>query len=279
MNFPSFDRHPRAIAVDLDGTLLNSQTQLSERNRRAIVACFEYRIPVVIATSRPARTVRRVIGDELANGCSLVLMNGALAIAAPPLSGLVKETIKPSLAKDIIDIILSIKPEIRITIEVEGYWFSTNKPRDTDELWKVNAATPDMQLPLDAALADNPAKIAAGGLARGLSAVAAAVSQQFGDTVSVVPANDNTFLNITSAKATKPNALKRLLASQRISLKEVMAFGDDIPDIEMLSECGIPVAVANAFPEVKSVCDYQTTSNDEDGVAIVLEKMLSTFGK
>jgi hypothetical protein len=42
----------------------------------------------------------------------------------------------------------------------------------------------------------------------------------------------------------------------------------------MLQACGIPVAMANAFPEIKAVCAYETASNDEDGVAVVLEKML-----
>jgi len=47
----------------------------------------------------------------------------------------------------------------------------------------------------------------------------------------------------------------------------------------MLKECGISIAVANALPQVKSVCSYQTASNDEDGVAVVLEQVLSTMGE
>jgi hydroxymethylpyrimidine pyrophosphatase-like HAD family hydrolase len=50
-----------------------------------------------------------------------------------------------------------------------------------------------------------------------------------------------------------------------------MAFGDDLPDLEILQACGMSVAMANAFPEIKTACSYQTASNDEDGVAIVLE--------
>ena len=83
-------------------------------------------------------------------------------------------------------------------------------------------------------------------------------------------------LSITSTRASKSEALRKLLGPQSISLDEVLAFGDDLPDLDMLSACGIPVAMANAFPEVKAVCPYQTASNDEDGVALVLEKMLGT---
>jgi HAD superfamily hydrolase (TIGR01484 family) len=265
LRLPSFDKLPHAIAVDLDGTLLNSQARISERTYTAVTACIESEIPVVIATSRPARTLRRAIGEELAEKCSLIFMNGAFAAAAPPLSGFFRETIESSLAKEVIDLIINIEPKVRITIEVEGYWFSTNIPRDPDELWRINAATPEMQLPLDAALADKPAKIAVGGLNRDLS--------------HVVFAEGNTFLNITSSKATKPHALKRLLDSRQISLDDVVAFGDDTPDLDMLTACGIPIAMTNSIPELKAVCRYQTASNDSDGVAIVLERILDVLNR
>jgi len=279
LNLPSFDKLPGAIAVDLDGTLLNSQAQISERTYIAVIACTERDIPVVIATSRPARTLSRAIGEKLIEKCSLIFMNGAFAVAAPPLNGFVRETIEPSLAKEIIDLTISIEPNIRITIEVEGYWFSTNIPRDPDELWRVNAATTDMQLPLDAALADKPAKIAVGGLNRDLSHVVSAISRRFYTEVSLVLAEGNTFLNITSSKATKPHALKQLLDSRQISLADVVAFGDDIPDLDMLAACGISIALSNSVPELKAVCKYQTASNDDDGVAIVLERILGVMNR
>ena len=101
-----------------------------------------------------------------------------------------------------------------------------------------------------------------------------------GNTISVVPALlGNPILNVTTPRASKPVALRKLLTPQGINLEQVIAFGDDIPDVEMLKECGISVAVENAFPEVKSICTYQTASNDEDGVALVLEKMLTALEK
>ena len=83
----------------------------------------------------------------------------------------------------------------------------------------------------------------------------------------------NPLLNITAKNATKPEALKKLLTPHGITLGETMAFGDDLADLEMLQACGVPVAMANAFPEIKSVCAYDTASNDDDGVGRVLEQM------
>jgi hypothetical protein len=96
---PVFKKLPGAVAVDLDGTLLNSQTQLSERNHAALEVCIARGIPVVIATSRPVRTTRRALGDNLFDKCSLVVMNGALALGVQPLYGEFRESFSPGVAR------------------------------------------------------------------------------------------------------------------------------------------------------------------------------------
>jgi Cof subfamily protein (haloacid dehalogenase superfamily) len=274
VNLPVFRRTPGAIAIDLDGTLLNSRAQISERNQNAIENCLDRGIPVIIATSRPARSVRRFLGDKLLQDCSLVMQNGAIAKAAPPFSGYFKEALPETLIREIIELILQIESEAHITIEIEGYEFGTNWPRNAAELWERNSATPEMQLPLKSALASIPTKIAVGGLNRDMSRVLDSITRRFHDSISVVPSDGRILLNITSTKATKPEALRKILGSGNITLDDVIAFGDDTPDLEMLQACGTAVAMANAIPEVKAACEYCTFSNDDDGVAIVLEKML-----
>lgn len=96
MRLPHFDKYPRAVAIDLDGTLLNSQSELSERNRKALLQCLDQGLPVIIATSRPFRTTRRLVGADIIDRCSLVLMNGAYARGRPPLSGEFSETLDPA---------------------------------------------------------------------------------------------------------------------------------------------------------------------------------------
>ena len=53
----------------------------------------------------------------------------------------------------------------------------------------------------------------------------------------------------------------------------MVAFGDDLPDKDMLLQCGKPVAMGNTLPELKEACRYSTASNEEDGVAIVIERI------
>jgi 5-amino-6-(5-phospho-D-ribitylamino)uracil phosphatase len=277
LRLPVFRHAPGAIAIDLDGTLLNPDSAISDRNRKAINRCLARGIPVIIATARAARSVRRLVGDELAQSCSLVLQNGSFAIGAAPLSGNYKEEIPESLAREIIDVVLRTEPAARVGIEINGYEFGTNHPREAKKLWEINSAIPEMQLSLEQALPMGPAKIYVS-LDRDLSHVVRAVSLRFGKSLSLVPSDGFVFLSITNSEATKPKALQKLLRSGDISLKNVVAFGDDFPDLEMLQACGISVAMANAVQEVKALCDYCTLGNDDDGVAVALERMLAETG-
>ena len=278
MNLPKFTKLPGAVAIDLDGTLLNTKTQLSERNRAALEKCMRRGIPVIIATSRSERSTRRVIGNELADACSLVMANGANARGRVPLSGRIREAIAPDIATNIVDLILKTEPVVRITIELDGFDFGCNIQDTPEQLWKFNSATPYMVMSMSAAITKIPTKITVNGFGRDLSPVVNEISEIFGSIVSVFPSDKGTFLHIVNSRTSKLAALGQLLNSKAIPLGNVIAFGDDLPDLELLQACGIPVAMANAFPEIKAACAYQTAGNDEDGVAAVLEKMLAEVG-
>jgi hypothetical protein len=275
MNLPKFAKLPGAIALDLDGTLLNSHSQLSDRNRLALEKCIELGIPVIIATSRSERHMRRVIGDELSCACSLVMANGSNARGRVPLSGLVRETIPADVATNIVELILKTEPAVRVVIEIDGFDFGCNMQDTPEQLWELNTATPDMVMSVSEAIAKIPTKITVNGFGRDLSAIVNKISGQFGSVVSVFPSDKRTFLQIVNNRTSKLTALCKLLSFQAIPLSNVMAFGDDLPDLEMLQACGISVAMANAIPEIKSAALYQTASNDDDGVAIDLEQLLN----
>ena len=277
VNLPTFSNPPRAIAIDLDGTLLDSNAKLSDRNRTAIKKCLVNGLPIIIATSRPERSIRRLIGNELTNSCSLVMLNGAVAKAAPPLSGFVKEALPTSVVESIVKLILGMELEVHVLIELEGHEFGTNLQLDQETLWEINSATPDMVLSLEQTVGKIQTKVAVYGFGQDLSAIITKVSQQFGELVSVIPSNTSKFFSVVSIRASKSKALQCLLDSKRISMDNVVAIGDDIPDLDMSAICGISIAMGNAVPGVNAITNYQTANNDEDGVAIVLEQVLKTL--
>jgi Cof subfamily protein (haloacid dehalogenase superfamily) len=258
----------------MDGTLLDSRSRLSPRTAAALRQLLERGFPVVIATSRAHRSVRRLLGTDIAGACSLVTQNGSFALGRPPLSGRIKEEIPLPVAEELMAAALALEPELRITIEVEGEIFGTNNPRNPAELWEVNSATPDMQLTLAEALKQGPAKFAVSRRGADITYLAVEIRRRFNGKLAVYEEKTRDFLNITPVTAGKTNTLRRLLETKNLSLQNTIAVGDDLPDYDMLAACGYPVAMGNAVPEIKALCPYQTASNDEDGVAVVLEKIL-----
>lgn len=77
--------------------------------------------------------------------------------------------------------------------------------------------------------------------------------------------------------AGKIHAIKALAMLLNIQLSDIIAFGDDLNDIEMLEQCGFGVAVSNAINKVLEIADYVTDSNDEDGVAKFIEKNIFSY--
>jgi hydroxymethylpyrimidine pyrophosphatase-like HAD family hydrolase len=85
-------------------------------------------------------------------------------------------------------------------------------------------------------------------------------------------------VQVMARTASKGAALEAMVERWDLSLANVVAFGDDVNDVEMIESCGLGVAMANAVDEVKAVADFATTSNNEDGVAVVLERLLAEDG-
>lgn len=268
---------PHAIAIDLDGTLLDGRSQISERNRKALKSCLDRNIPVIIATSPALRTVRKLLPSELYGACSLVTLNGAVGYGAPPLEGFLREELPEAIAMEIIEIVLRREPDARLVVELDGEHFGTNVFLEPTALWKTNAATPDMVLPITEALGLRPTKVAVNGLGRNLSNLIVELRERFNSAVSFLPTYDMTFLNIVSLQASKSRTLGKLLSSKGLDSERVVAFGDDLPDIDLLTACGFSFSMANAAPEVHAAAKYRTGSNDEDGVSIVLEEMLRSI--
>jgi len=92
--------------------------------------------------------------------------------------------------------------------------------------------------------------------------------------ITYIPYSGENWGTITNAGITKWQTIQKVAAHLNIDTEHIVAFGDDFGDVEMLKNCGIGVAVANAIPEVKAVADFVCESNDEDGVARWLEENL-----
>ncbi len=280
MNLPDFSQQtPRAVALDLDETTLNSDAKLDERTRATLHAVHQLEIPMIIATSRPERVLPALIGDDILKITSLVQMNGTVATGRARLTGKLKHTLDNDDARHCWTITEKNAPWARMTLEIDGTQFAVNHADDINELWAFNKATPTMVVPFDDALKLGPTKISVNGMDQSLEELATTLETDLSSETVIIRAGRVHFLNIIPAQASKSGAVAELLKSADISLSEVLSFGDDFVDIDLIRDCGWSVAVENAIPEIKSLAKYQTSSNDEYGVAIVLERLISAHKK
>ena len=246
----------RAVIVDFDRTLLRTDKTISEYTVRILQNCREAGVRLFAATARPERAIgeycRQVAFDAV---CTL---NGARTITK---DSVLEHPIAEASALAVLDRLSGI-PGIVLSVEAENGIYAnmdippwapkvTDRLRDLpreEKIYKILASHPDI-----------PAENLAAGLPE--------------NTYSSVA--DRTLLQVMSRTATKWNGVRNMLDAFRIDPAQAVFFGDDNDDIEPIRQCGCGVAVRNALESVLDAADEVTESNDEDGVARFLERLMN----
>ncbi len=255
----------RAIASDLDGTLLRSGSILSPRTLSVLQRCMANGIKVVIATGRAKCSAATVLPEELATA-TWVCCNGADVYENGAL--IAENCIAPDDAKDIIGHIRSLHPGQRMYTGIRGELYSTEPFSNTGI--PVGMA-PDLRDVVDAPVGKISFNIVQGTDMELLRALLPPGCRM----ISTLGGN---LVEIMASGATKAWGVEAAVSRWGLNLADVVAFGDETNDIEMIVECGLGVAMANARPELIAVADRLTSHHDEDGVAEVLEEMLDLDG-
>lgn len=265
----------RLIATDLDGTLLTSAVEVSPRTRAALDAARVRGIHVVPVTARQPIGLRAIAGGAGFDGWALC-SNGAFAthlsdgrmLFAEELPSETIRTLAAALRESIPDLLFaSVREGGEGFVAQRGYAeiadLSDHK-RDPRTMGGVDLehvlAAPSLKLVIrHPELA--PAAVFDALRALGLTG--------FEATLSGAP-----FVEVMAEGVTKATGLARLCEHLGIERADVVAFGDALNDVEMLHWAGHGVAMANAEDAVKDAADETTTSNDDDGVARVIERLL-----
>ena len=261
-----------AIAIDLDGTLLRTDRAFSKRSRAAVNAAIAEGIAVIVATSRPVRTVRHFIGVELLDRVSVVSMNGASAIGRGPLAGEHLFRLPGGAAKDIAERAQMID-SVRSFIESDGYKFACVPTVSLRELVAISglginntdtvAAIGRDFVDASELYAIGPTKVVISARDAPLSPLIKEIREKYGDALAYFPSDGDMFLNVVHPEVSKWPSIARLTEPAGILTSTVVAFGDDDPDRNMLEGAGIGLAMSNATDYVKEVTDLIAPSNDE----------------
>lgn len=265
----------RLIATDLDGTLLDSTSSVSARTRRALDAARERGIHVVPVTARQPIGLRAIAADAAFDGWALC-SNGAFAVHLAGGRMLFAEELPADTIRTLAEALRASIPGLLFASVREG--------GETFVAQHGYAAIADLVdhrrepstmggVPLDDVLAAPSLKfvirhpeLAPSSL---FDAVRALGMSGFEATLSGAP-----FVEVMAEGVTKATGLARLCEHLEIDRADVVAFGDALNDVEMLRWAGHGVAMADAVPVVHDAADETTTSNDDDGVARVIERLL-----
>ncbi len=264
----------KLIVTDLDGTLFNSQHELTERTEKALKAAIEKGVKVVLATGKT-----RISGIEVSKRLNLdtpgIYVQG-LAIYEADGALRWQQTLDPNVARTAVN----VGEERGFTMVAYSgeRTLARARNRDTDELMKYHEGEPEAVGPLQNILDDIAVnKILAIKLAqpRATTALRWQLSMQINGTGKLVQALDD-MLEILPPGFSKGAALKMLLKDMKIPAEQVLAIGDGENDIEMIQLAGIGVAVGNAHQKLKDVANHVVATNDADGVGEAVERFVLT---
>ncbi len=253
------------IALDLDGTLLASDEAISPRNRAAIRRALESGIRVVLVTGRGTDTPVR-ISRELNLNLPVICCHGALTKDFGANRTLEHRPVPLQYAKPMVEFAESEGLSLAIYSQ-EFFWRLEGSRVYMDDMtgpaWREAKTFADI-------LHEAPTFLRFLG-----KESVAAMRREFGD----LPLNFRyeTWGNfdecaVLSRDASKENALKQLCADFQILPEHVLAIGDSRNDVPMMRFAGVGVAMGNALPEVKQSVRYVTGTNDDDGVALAIER-------
>jgi len=274
----------RLIAIDIDGTLLDHQFQVSAANLQALRRAHERNVEIALVTGRRhafALPVARALQFDV----TLISSNGAVTRSS---SGelFYQDQLPHQTAAALIahmtnfrdNLVLTFDREVRGALVVE----SVDELNAAIQRWmEKNAEYIEQVRPIERSLTEDPIQaMFCGSIARMEEAQAHLLSApELLRRVTVLKtqyqARNLCIVDVLNQGCSKGHALRRWAEHREIPSAEIMAIGDNYNDIEMLEFAGVPVIMGNASDDLKKPGWTVTLGNDQDGVAHVVEKVLN----
>lgn len=260
----------RLIATDLDGTLVHSDGSVTPRTAAALRAAEDAGLEVVFVTGRPLRWAEAVFSHVgrhgfaiVANGALLWDVVGARAARTRPIPAATLAQVGADLRAAIPETRYAVETAAGIGLEtgfLERYRVPAGSPRGS---WEEITTQPVLKL-----LARHEELPAQEFWARARDAARG--------RVEVTWSSSTALLEISARGVTKASTLADFCEGRGVTPAEVVALGDMPNDIPMLAWAGTSYAMANAHPSVRETADRIAPSNDEDGVAQIIERLLDS---
>ena len=270
----------KLIALDIDGTLLDSRWTLPEANRAAIAEATRRGIEVALVTGR-RYDFAMPIAAQLGVPLTMIVSNGALIrtqdgkthlrhLLPRETAARVLEMTKPW--RDGVAVIFDRARENQVMLEVVAF----DDPIRS-AYYARNKEFVGQSVPLESCLTEDPLQVMLCGKVAPMrdaeaQLLAAQEIQGFKVASTVYESRDFAMIDVLHPRCSKGAALAEWAALRGLGREEVMAIGDNHNDLEMLSFAGIPVVMGNCVAALRTFGWHETASNDNNGVAAAIEQ-------
>jgi hypothetical protein len=288
----------RLLALDLDGTLLNSRGLLSERNRRAIAEARACGVRVALVTGRRFRDARP-LALELGLDVPVIAHNGALTKHARTLETVAVSLLPLEAAREVLRVGRAAGADALVSDDPHGAglliydhvsedntalakYVAWSRRIHGDEADEAVKRVPSLEVYLDHA----PVHVAFSGNCAMMRRLDETLRRELGESIKVLctmyPKQDFALVDVLHPEVSKGTGVAAVAAEYGLTHEDVMAVGDNFNDLEMLGFAQTAVVMGNAETalrdSLRSIKDFHVTAtNDEDGVAEAIEKFILNY--
>lgn len=266
----------KILALDIDGTLTNTKKEVTGRVKSAIKKLYDKNIPVLLVSGRPTEGILPVAEEIklIENNGYILSFNGGKIIRAGDNKVIYSKAIDNDLVGDICD--FAEKNKLAILTYKDGKIITTD---ENDEYVKIEARINRLSTikveDMKKEAPKNPDKFLIVGKPEILEKKVIEMAEKFKGRLNIFR-SEPYFMEIVPLGIDKAQSLEVLLNSLSLTREQLVACGDGRNDVTMIAYAGMGVAMENACEEVKAVADFVTASNDEEGVAVAIEKFFDS---
>jgi len=258
------------MAVDIDGTLLDSSDRLTEVNKEAILRASKEGLIFTLSTGRPVQGVQSLI-NALQLDTPVITYNGAMVVMSKSGEILYQQKLSAEDAKNVIE--LGNQRGCVVAVWMENKLYVNELSEQALQYSTITGLAPEKILDAETLVRDGVTKV----LWIDDPAVIERYQEEIGRYLSG-NVNYHTsrpmFLEFVDKKASKALAMEKIGEHFGIKREEMIAVGDGYNDLSMIEYAGLGVAMANAKEAIRQKADYVTLSNDDDGIAHVIRKFV-----
>jgi Cof subfamily protein (haloacid dehalogenase superfamily) len=263
----------RLIAIDVDGTLLDTRGQIPQANIDAIHYAVRAGIRIAMVTGR-SYPFARPIADPLPDSITLIVSNGAVERDMDG-SRVAQRLLDRQIARAVLDSTRLFRESAALVFDRDADRQVMFETMDWEHpgrkaYWARNQSLIAKSVPLEDALVEDPIQVMFNGGVEGMRSLYCSLHAQasgFAVSLTEYVHRDFSLIDVTAPTATKGRALAWRTAELGLSREQVMAIGDNFNDLEMLEFAGLPVVMANSVDGLKQRGWAMTGDNESAGVA------------